>query len=95
MGAVSANGTKGMTMRVSTLKEFATKRNVAVALIVLAVAIITIALRTLGGMEKLELTAYDWCMSVRPERTTVPRVALIGIKEEDITSVGAWPLPDS
>jgi len=60
----------------------------------LVIALTIVALRWLGALERLELTAYDWCMALRPSRSTVSRVTLIGIKEEDITAIGQWPLSD-
>ncbi len=77
------------------LNECASKRSVVIPLLALALSILTISLRSLGGMEKLELTAYDWCMALRPVKKTVSRVVLIGIKEEDISAIGQWPLPDA
>ena len=79
----------------SKLREFASQKNVVVPLIALAVALLTVGLRSMGVMEGLELTAYDWCMALRPTKTTIPRVVLIGIQEEDISAIGRWPLPDA
>lgn len=80
---------------ISRLREVGGHKNLVVPLITLAVALLTIGLRALGGMEGLELTAYDWCMALRPAQTTSPRVTLIGITEEDISALGSWPLPDA
>ena len=46
---------------------------------------IVLGLRTLGGMQTLELTAYDHFMAVRPnQKTPDNRLLIISIDEEDI-----------
>lgn len=79
----------------SGLSEFIGHKRVIVLLIALAVALLTIGLRLVGGLEELELKAYDWGMALRPAKTTTSRVSLIGITEEDITAIGGWPMSDA
>lgn len=84
-----------MTPILSRLRDLAGSRYVVASLLALVVSILTIGLRSLGGLERLELMAYDWCMVARPAKTTPPRVVLIGITEEDIGASGRWPLSDA
>jgi adenylate cyclase len=84
-----------VTTNLSRLCDFAGRQYVVVPLIALVVSILTIGLRSLGGLERLDLTAYDWCMALRPAKATAHRVVLIGITEEDISALGKWPLSDA
>jgi len=76
-------------------RDWVENSTVVVSLLALAIALMIVGLRWLGALERLELTAYDWCMALRPSQNTVSRVTLIGIKEEDITAIGQWPLADA
>jgi adenylate cyclase len=49
----------------------------------------------MGYLEFLELTAYDWTIRLNPAPSPPdPRIVLIGITEDDIRTLGQWPLPD-
>jgi adenylate cyclase len=55
-----------------------------------------IFLRRTGGLEAMELGAYDWYITLRPEMPGPdPRIALITVSEEDIRTLNQWPLTDS
>ena len=57
---------------------------------------IIMGLRIVGGLEFLELAAYDWLIRLQPEVSrTDHRVTIIGISERDIRSQGRWPLTDA
>ncbi|MBX2864646.1 MAG: CHASE2 domain-containing protein [Leptolyngbyaceae cyanobacterium MAG.088] len=60
----------------------------------LIVASSVLALRHLGGFEKLELGAYDHFISLRPGESTDPRILIVGITEKDIQTRNEWPLTD-
>ncbi|NEZ57441.1 CHASE2 domain-containing protein [Leptolyngbyaceae cyanobacterium CCMR0081] len=60
----------------------------------LIVASSILAIRHLGGLEKLELWAYDHFMSLRPEESIDPRMLIVGVTEEDIQRLNQWPLAD-
>ncbi|MEM7795286.1 MAG: CHASE2 domain-containing protein [Cyanobacteria bacterium P01_C01_bin.118] len=60
--------------------------------LIVASSILTI--RHLGGLEKLELAAYDHFISLRPEESIDPRLLIVGVTEEDIQKLNQWPLSD-
>ncbi|WP_253276348.1 CHASE2 domain-containing protein [Synechococcus sp. PCC 6312] len=53
-----------------------------------------VGVRGLGGLESLELAAYDRLMQLRPEPVPDPRILVVGITEADIQAQKTWPLPD-
>ncbi|MBT9315941.1 CHASE2 domain-containing protein [Leptothoe spongobia] len=60
----------------------------------LIVASSVLAIRHLGGLEKLELAAYDHFISLRPEESIDPRLLIVGVTENDIQKLNQWPLND-
>ena len=55
-----------------------------------------IGLRSVGSLESLELTAYDWYIRLQPKASALgSRIVLIEISESYIRSQGRWPLPDA
>jgi len=55
-----------------------------------------IGLRHAGGLQPLELAFYDWLLRTRPADTRPdPRIVLIAITEDDIRSLGRWPISDA
>ncbi|MDT7043023.1 adenylate/guanylate cyclase domain-containing protein [Candidatus Nitronereus thalassa] len=54
-----------------------------------------IGLRHLGIFEFLELATYDWTLRLQPSNSTPDsRIVLVTISEQDIRSIGRWPLID-
>ncbi|NEQ50419.1 MAG: CHASE2 domain-containing protein, partial [Leptolyngbya sp. SIO3F4] len=53
-----------------------------------------LAIRHLGGLEKLELAAYDHFISLRPEESIDPRLLIVGVTEKDVQKLNQWPLND-
>ena len=61
-----------------------------------AVFAVVLLVRCAGGLESLELSAYDGFMRLRPAVSRVDsRVALVGISDADIQSQASWPLTDA
>ncbi len=58
------------------------------------VAAVVLALRGLGALQGLELTAYDLLLRSRPPESQDPRVVVVGIEESDLDRAGEWPLSD-
>ena len=55
-----------------------------------------LGLRLSGGLEFLELAAYDWFIRLRPKVAAAEsRLALIAITEDDIRKFSRWPLTDA
>lgn len=51
-------------------------------------------LRHLGGLEPLELVAYDHLLRLRPVPALDERLLIVGISEADLRSQQQWPLSD-
>jgi Predicted transmembrane sensor domain len=63
--------------------------------IILLVFLGILGLSRAGYLEPLELGAYDWLIRMRPTVSGAgKRIALITITEEDIRTLGRWPIPD-
>lgn len=78
------------------LKSKTKQSPVVVSVLISAgICLIIIALRTIRGLEFLELAAYDHYLCRQPKVCSPnPPVALITISEADIQKQGCWPLPD-
>ena len=64
-------------------------------LISLLTFVLIIVIRTSGGLQELELTAYDLNLSlVSRNLETDPPVLLVAITESDIQEMGRWPITD-
>jgi adenylate cyclase len=78
------------------MRTFYRSSSTTAVVVSLFVCLSILALRHSGGLETLELSAYDWCIRLQPK---VPgpntRIALIAITESDIRHQGRWPLPDA
>ena len=78
------------------MRTFYRSPSTTAVIVSLFVCLSILALRHAGGLETLELSAYDWCIRLQPK---VPephtRIALIAITESDIQHQGRWPLPDA
>jgi adenylate cyclase len=68
---------------------------VAAALISVCVGAGTIAARSQGLLEPLELMGYDLGLAVQPAPETPAPITLIAITEADIAALGRWPVSDS
>lgn len=49
----------------------------------------------LEGLQSLELSAYDHFVQSQPDLGKDSRLLVVGITEEDIQTIGQWPIPDS
>jgi adenylate cyclase len=65
------------------------------ALVVLLLAVTILGFRSLGFLEPLELSTYDWLVRLRPsEPRPLTPVFLITVTERDLQQQGGWPLTD-
>ncbi len=60
----------------------------------ITVIALVIILRLTGSMQSLEWLAFDSLLSLRPGEPIEERIVIVGINEDDIRSVGAYPIPD-
>ncbi|PHJ68230.1 histidine kinase [Nostoc linckia z18] len=56
--------------------------------------IVIVIARLYGFLQDFELTALDTFLRWRPGEVTDDKVVIVGINEEDIRSVGKYPIPD-
>jgi adenylate cyclase len=55
-----------------------------------------VGLRAAGALQWLEMAAYDWHVRLRPARSAESApVLLVTVTEEDIQTLGTWPVPDA
>lgn len=51
-------------------------------------------IRAVGGLQALELQCFDWAMRHRLPEPLDQRIVLVGIDEQDIQSLGQYPISD-
>ncbi|MEH1780780.1 MAG: CHASE2 domain-containing protein [Nostoc sp.] len=52
------------------------------------------SLRLVGSLRFLEWTVFDTFMRLRPEEPIDERILIVGINENDINRIKAYPIPD-
>jgi CHASE2 domain-containing sensor protein len=57
------------------------------------IACVVIA-RLLGSLQVLEWMAFDQTLRSRPPESADSRILIVGINEDDIKTVGKYPIPD-
>lgn len=55
---------------------------------------VVLQVRQLGGLEPLELAAFDQMVRLQPDAGCDPRLLVVGITEADIQALKQWPLSD-
>ncbi|MDT9192376.1 MULTISPECIES: adenylate/guanylate cyclase domain-containing protein [unclassified Limnospira] len=63
---------------------------IANAIVILAILL----LKQAGGLQTLELIAFDIMVRLRDDLEPDPRLLIVGITEEDIVAFNRWPLSD-
>ncbi|MEG4506514.1 adenylate/guanylate cyclase domain-containing protein [Microcoleus sp. F6_B4] len=53
-----------------------------------------LGVRHLGGLQPLELNAYDLMVQLRPDRGPDPRLLIVEVTERDINTIEKWPISD-
>lgn len=64
---------------------------IANAIVILAILL----LKQAGGLQTLELIAFDIMVRLRDDLEPDPRLLIVGITEEDIVAFNRWPLSDA
>ncbi len=64
------------------------------AIATVAIAALVLSVRQVGGLQELELMAYDRMLRLRDKSEEDPRLLVVGITEEDIQVFNRWPLSD-
>ncbi|MEG4633111.1 adenylate/guanylate cyclase domain-containing protein [Microcoleus sp. AR_TQ3_B6] len=60
----------------------------------MAVTVTLLGVRHLGGLQPLELNAFDLMVQLRPDPGPDPRLLIVEITEQDIKAFKKWPLSD-
>ncbi|MEG5064204.1 adenylate/guanylate cyclase domain-containing protein [Microcoleus sp. B3-A4] len=53
-----------------------------------------LGVRHLGGLQPLELNAYDLMVQLRPDQGPDPRLLIVEVTEQDINTIEKWPISD-
>lgn len=79
-------------MAMSVLRDSWLFRSIGIGLLA---SLVILGIGTAGWLENTELAMYDWALRSRPILDQPdPHVVLITITEEDIQTIGHWPLSD-
>ncbi|MEG4532743.1 adenylate/guanylate cyclase domain-containing protein [Microcoleus sp. D2_18a_D3] len=65
-----------------------------VAIIWIVVTGTLLGVRHLGGLQPLELNAYDLMVQLRPDQGPDPRLLVVTITDQDINTIEKWPISD-
>jgi adenylate cyclase len=85
----------GFTATVGSVAKLLRTPLATALLVSILVSLAILGLRGCGNLESLELAAYDWFIRLRPSDPGAdPRIVLVTITEEDIQTLGSWPLSD-
>jgi CHASE2 domain-containing sensor protein/two-component sensor histidine kinase len=60
-----------------------------------AVIVCVIVARLMGSLQALEWMAFDQTLRSRPVESADSRILIVGIDEDDIKTVGKYPIPDA
>ncbi|AFY84608.1 CHASE2 domain-containing protein [Oscillatoria acuminata] len=66
-----------------------------VSILAPTVAGLAILLRMSGLLQALEFSTLDLLFQLRPVQPPDPRILIVGINENDLTTLGNWPIPDN
>ncbi len=58
------------------------------------VTLIVLGVRQLGGLQGLELLAYDWMVNFKSKNKIDSRLLVVEITDKDIESQNSWPITD-
>ncbi|MCZ0900038.1 CHASE2 domain-containing protein, partial [Microcoleus sp. HI-ES] len=53
-----------------------------------------LGVRHLGGLQPLELNAYDLMVQLRPDPGADPRLLIVEVTDRDISALNRWPISD-
>jgi len=76
------------------IKKHNLKELLAVICIGATVSVLLLAVRHLGGLQGLELAAFDRLVQLRPDPGPDPRLLVVEVTEADIEKLQEWPLKD-
>ena len=60
----------------------------------LVITALLVALRQLGGLQSLELLAFDYMTRLQTDQGPDPRLLIVEVTEEDIRAQSEWPMSD-
>ncbi|MEN8444393.1 MAG: CHASE2 domain-containing protein, partial [Cyanobacteria bacterium J06555_13] len=60
----------------------------------LVITALLVALRQIGGLQSLELLAFDYMTRLQTDQGPDPRLLVVEVTEEDIRAQSEWPMSD-
>lgn len=60
----------------------------------IVITALLVALRQLGGLQSLELLAFDYMTRLQPDQGPDPRLLVVEVTEQDIRDQSEWPMSD-
>ncbi|MBE9166253.1 EAL domain-containing protein [Pleurocapsales cyanobacterium LEGE 06147] len=75
-------------------KKITSTYTYSVILTSVVVSVLVLGIRHLGGLQTLELLAYDWMVRLQNQDQTDDRILLVEITESDIQQQNQWPITD-
>jgi len=82
-------------LNIKKAKNFLGTYTLSLLLLTLFVTTIVLSFRRLGGLQILELLAYDWMVNLQNKNETDPRLLVVEITEKDIEEQNSWPIADN
>lgn len=76
-------------------KKITSTYSYSVLLTSLVVSGLLLGIRQLGGLQPLELLAYDWMVRLQNRDETDDRILVVEITESDIQQQNQWPIADA
>lgn len=80
--------------QISNRKRADIKEIIGCAIATIIVILGILVLKQVGGLQTLEMIAFDIMVRLRPDLKPDPRLLIVGITEEDIKAFNRWPLSD-
>ncbi len=68
--------------------------SLSLLLLTVFVTLIVLGARQFGGLQRLELLAYDWMINFKSKNEIDPRLLVVEITDKDIESQNSWPITD-
>ena len=66
----------------------------SLVLLTIFITFIVITVRRFGGLQFLELIAYDWMVNLHIQEEIDPRLLVVEITDKDIEQQNSWPITD-
>lgn len=79
----------------SSVWQIITSKKLDLVIAGLAATSLLLTFRHIGWLQPLELVAFDFMVRIRPDEEPDPRLLVVGITEQDIETLGQYPISDA